>query len=320
MAKRTHLIEKDLETFFCDPNWEKTLKSKVDYIQATKLKRQYSTTDCTFLSALVSYAILSLDGLDKFDVIFNVLDSKNYSYSSKDLVLPITLGADISEEDAEGIIKLFNLYESKGINLKKNKKAINNSFSNMHHPKLDKYKLENNLITDENLTHINSHHLYLMRNYNECKKLGVFKFVSKKETAEAKTNYENSIKFVKEIIDSPLVSTKVLQDMLSKIPTDNELFAKFIEDNKLEISVFSETQYFNSLKFKPKEVFTSDFIELIELLEKKLDITYLDNTGRNPKDVFEETLEGTKEDFNRILVMEYKDGSSVQLNSKRKFN
>jgi hypothetical protein len=320
MAKRMHFIEKDLETFFFDPNWEKTLKSKVDYTQANKFKDKYRIADCTFLGALVSYAILCLDGSDKFDVIFNVLDSKNYSYSNKDLVLPNTLGADISEEDVDGLINLFNLYESKGIKLKRNKTALNNSFGGLHHPKLDKYKLENNLVADEQLTHINFHHLHVIHDYNKCKQLGVFKFVSKKETAEAKTNYENSMKFIKEIIDSPLVSTEVLQDMLSRIPTNNDLFAKFIEKNKLEISLFSETQYFNSLKLKPKEVFTSDFIQLIELLEKKLGIQYLDNTGRNPKDVFEETLEETKEDFNRILIMEYKDGTSTPLNKKRKFN
>jgi hypothetical protein len=41
MAKRMHFIEKDLETFFFDPNWEKTLKSKVDYTQANKFKDKY---------------------------------------------------------------------------------------------------------------------------------------------------------------------------------------------------------------------------------------------------------------------------------------
>lgn len=124
MAKRTHFIDKDFETFFFNPDWEKILKTKVDYTQTTKFKDKYRTANCTFLSGLVSYAILSVDGEDKFDQIFYTLDGKNYAYSNKDLVLPNTLGADISEKTTDEIIHLFKLYESKGINLKKNKKPL----------------------------------------------------------------------------------------------------------------------------------------------------------------------------------------------------
>lgn len=190
----------------------------------------------------------------------------------------------------------------------------------MHNYKLDKYKLENGLVSDEQLKHINFHHLHVIDEYNQCKRLGVFKFVSKTEKEEAKINYESSIKFLKEIINSTLVSSEILQDMLSRVPTNNELFEKFIQKNKLEISVFSETQYFNTLKLKPREVFAPELLEIIELLEKKLGVNYLDNTGKNPKEIFDNALEESGEDFNRTLSLEYKDGTSVQLNTKRKFS
>jgi len=319
MAKRTHFIEKDFETFFTDTNWEKILKSKVDYTQTKKFKDKYRTVDCTFLSGLISYAILSLKGREKFDEIFNTLDNKSYNYSDKDLVLPLTLSSNISSEEVDEIIQLFKLYESKGIELKKNKESINTSFSRLHHYKLDQYKLENDLVTDEHLKHINFHYLHAIKQYNDYKQSGVLKYISKQEREIEKINYENAIKFIKEIITSPLVSTEILQHILNDIPTDNDLFETFIQKNKLEISVFSEGQYFNAVKLKPKEVFTSEFIEIIELLEKKLGITYLDNTGKNPKEVFEETLKQSDNDFNGILSLQYKDGTSIELNTKRKF-
>jgi hypothetical protein len=321
MAKRTHFIPNDFETFFNDPDWEKTLKNKVDYMNTYRFKDRsiHRDMDCTFLSGLVSYNLLG--GKEHFDHIFNVLDSKNYKYSDKDLILPTTLGAHLSSAQADGIIHLFKLYEIKGIKLTKteNRKAINFYFCHLENQKLDKYKLESGLVGDKELMKINFNHICVINDFNEYNDLDVFSFVSKSEKAEEKKRCLESMSFLKEIMNSSSTSKKVLEKMLKDIPTNKKLVSKFINKNKLEISIFNELEYFQALKLKPKEIFSNEFVEIIELLEKKLGVEYIDRTGKSPKKIFDETSKESEYGFNNNLSIHYKDGSSVELNGKRKF-
>jgi hypothetical protein len=163
------------------------------------------------------------------------------------------------------------------------------------------------------------HYVGNINRYHDYESSGVFQYVSKKEKEQEKAQYDISVKFVKEVVSSEGTSKNVLKDMLKRITFDNELFSKFVHKNKLEISIFNEVTYFNSLEFKPTDLFHKDMVEIIEIIEKKLGINYFDRSGKSPKEVFAEISQKGNHNFNSTLILNFSDGTKEEVGLPRKF-
>lgn len=322
MAKRTYFIENDFKAFFEKPDWEKYLKTKVDYQLTSIYKDKYTQETRTFCGGLLSYQILqnlSTNTLkQKFEEIFKVLDSKGYIYTEKDLMI-CNLGANVDDADAKAFIYLLETMAAKGIDLTQHKGTIYQHFGNIHHYDFDNYLIDKDLLNPAVISHMMYHHLGSIADYNEYQALGILSFSTPAERQMEKAVHDNAVRFLTDRINNINTDEEILKNILNHIYADKTLFSQYLHKNKLEVNAFAELEYFKTLPYKPKELFSKEMLKIIENLEKRLNLQYLDRSGKTPQELFKEATKENKEMFNAPLILQYQDGSEITLEHKVKF-
>lgn len=270
---RNHLIEKDIQVFLTDYKWETTLKNRVDFNNAT--------TPDKFLPMILSELIHNPNPLKKLKDSLNKLEKVNYPFKEEQVIPMMVRGGVLEKSEKETLIYFFNYMKTKtNVSLKKYSNEISDKLFQIYNPDLIDY-LENEGVSIKfnNIKYLIGQsgndsvdffeHLPLLGGMASGI-MGASGFNQEVQNQNEQTQY------IDNYIKKANLNKTQLNELLKEICCPQNKIEEYIQKHNLPVNPINMMSYYQNTNPKPREWFGVRQIRLINAIEEKLDISYLE--------------------------------------------